>query len=132
MEKITIRVTEKEKETIQNLAKSVGKSVTAYIRDASLDLCVLKYDPSDSVEKHTHEISSLRNSINQLIYTIEKTGDYYPAELEAIHGLMVEILESEKKFLAATEKDAEITKKTLKKQVNIFLKDRMKRFEKTE
>lgn len=56
------------------------------------------------IDDHIKEISALRNAINGLIYTIERTGDYFPAELEAIHELMVKVMDSEKKFLQMMNK----------------------------
>lgn len=130
MEKITIRVTEKEKDQIQKTAKSVGKSVSAYIGDVALNVCNFDFSARDEVNEHVHEISSLRNSINQLIYTIQKTGDYYPSELETIHDLMVEVLESEKKFFSLMEKDIADKKKELKKEINKVVRERLETIEK--
>ena len=129
MEQIKIRVTDEEKVQLQGLAKSVGKSVSAYVGDVALNVCNFDFGAREEVEEHVHEISSLRNSINQLIYTIEKTGNYYPSELEVIHDLMVEVLNSEKKFLAMMEKDIEDKKKILKKEINKVVKERLKEVE---
>lgn len=126
---INFLLTEEDLFQIKNNAKAAGKTVSAYIREVALNFFVFDCDNSDLINDHIHEISSLRNSINQLIYTIEKTGDYYPSELETIHDLMVEILSSEKNFLTMMEKDIVKKRKVLKTQINTIVEERLKTLE---
>lgn len=123
---IKILVTPEEQLQIRENAKAVGKTPSAYIRAVALDLCILKCDTHEIVNEHVHEISSLRNAINQLIYTIEKLGDYYPAELEAIHDLMVDVMKSENRFLAMMEKDIPKKQKAYRKEVKAAVDRRLK------
>ena len=125
-EQIKILVTAEERLQIQNNAKAAGRTVSAYIREMALNLCILQCDSGNAVIDHVHEISSLRNSINQLIYTIQKTGDYYPAELEAIHDLMEQVMVSENKLLKMTEKDIPRRKKEFQKTAKKVVEDRLK------
>ena len=126
-EKVHVKliVTEQEKLQIQKNARAAGRSVSAYIRGMALNLCIFKLNYKE-IDDHTHEISSLRNAINQLIYTIVKTGDYYPSELEAIHKLMVKIIDSEKKLWQFLEKDQARKEKLFKKQVENVINQRLK------
>ena len=129
MPQIKLMVTDEEQLQIKNNAKAASKSVSAYIRESALNFFIFDCDNSDIVNDHIKEISSLRNAINQLIFTIEKTGDYYPAELETIHDLMVEVLSSEKNFLTMMEKDISKKRKVLKTQVNTIVNERLKTLE---
>jgi hypothetical protein len=122
---IKLLVTPEEDQQIRNNAKAAGRTVSAYIRAMALDLVILQCDTSE-INAHVHEISSLRNAINQLIYTIQKTGDYYPAELEAIHDLMEQIMVSEKKFLAKMEKDIPRKQKEIRKEAKKVVDRRLK------
>lgn len=127
---VKLIVTEQEKLQIQKNARAAGRSVSAYIRGMALNLCIFKLNYRE-IDDHTHEISSLRNAINQLIYTIVKTGDYYPSELEAIHELMVKIIDSEKNFLQMMDKDWRQKEKLFKKQVENVINQRLKTSDKT-
>lgn len=129
VQQIKILVTQEEQMQIKNNAKAVGRTVSAYIREMALNLCILQCDSGDAVVDHVHEISSLRNSINQLIYTIQKTGDYYPAELEAIHDLVEELMKSENEFLKMMEKDIPKKKKAFQKEAQIVVATRLKQAE---
>ena len=95
---LLIRLSEHELLQIQKNASACGKTVSAYIRELALNMCLLELDTS-CVTKHTSEISSYRNAITQLIFTIKKTGNYTPADLEYIVNNTNEILKSEKEFL---------------------------------
>lgn len=130
MPQIKLIVSDEEQLQIKKNARAAGKTVSAYMRETSLNFFVFDCDNSDVINDHIHEISALRNSINQLIYTIEKTGDYYPAELETIHELMVEIMSSEKSFLTMMEKDIAKRRKIVKTQVNAVVQERLKAIEK--
>lgn len=125
VEQVKLVVTPEEKLQIQMNAKAAGKTVSAYIRTMALNTCIFRYD-QDKITEHTHEISSLRNAINQLVYTIMKMGDYTPAYLEDICDLMVKVMDSEKKFLQMVDKDWTTKEKLLKKQVKNVVNQRLK------
>lgn len=127
---ISFILTEEELLQIKKNAKAAGTTVSGYVREMALNMCVLECDSSDIVNEHIHEISSLRNAINQLIYTIQKMGDYHPAYLEDIYELMVKTLSSEKDFLIMMEKDILKKRKILKTQVKTVVNDRLKMLEK--
>lgn len=91
----------------------------------ALNCLILDCDSHDWVDERIGKISSLRNAVNGLIYTIEKTGDYYPADLEAIYELMIEILNSEKSFLIMMEKEVLKKRKILKAQVKSTVNERL-------
>ena len=96
-EQLHIRLTETQMEKIRANARACGKTVSAYVTEVSLYFCVLNYEYEDVIA-HNNEITSLRNTINQLVYTIRKTGEYVPADLEYILNKMNEISRSECEF----------------------------------
>lgn len=135
IEKQTVQVkcylTESELDQIQQNAKAMDKTVSAYIREISKNFCVLKYD-YESILKHTHEITSLRNAINQLVYTIKKTGEYVPADLEFILDKMNEISKSEKEFVGFMLNDKEKKTKAISREVRKIVREKLKQKNKSQ
>ena len=131
-EKVQVKliVTEQEKLQIQKNARAAGRSVSAYVCQMALDLCIFNYDQNE-IFNHTHEFSSLKNGVFQLIYTIVETGDYYPSELERIRELIEEIADSEKKLWHFLEKDRARKEKLFKKQLEYVVNQRLKTSDKT-
>ena len=95
---LLIRLSEDELEQIRKNAEACGKSVSAYVRETAVNMCILNID-NKCITEHTDEISSFRNAINQLIFTIKKTGNYTPLDLEYILEKTKEMMKSEKEFL---------------------------------
>ena len=111
-----IRMTEWDRELIERNAKACDKIPSAYVREIATNMCILKYD-YDSVLNHNHQITSLRNAINQLVYTIKKTGEYVPADLEFILDKMNEISKSEKELLKQFNIDCKKQRQDLVREV---------------
>ena len=122
---IKFSVSEEEKLRIQKNAKVADRSVSAFIKEMSLDMCIIESGPDKIISDHIAEISALRNGIFQLVYTIQKTGDYFPADLDTICELMQRILESEKSFLQMMEKENPKVRKLLKSQVEATVNERL-------
>ncbi len=100
---IHFRVDEREYERLKDGAEKSGKSVPVYTRDCALNqykLCV-NYD---EIEQHTKEISEIKSAVNRLIYTLVRSGNYYPADMESLMKLLNEINESEKKLIKLFQK----------------------------
>lgn len=97
------------------------KTISAYMRAMSLNMCILKPDYSCILE-HTHQLSVIKNAIIQLTFTIIKSGKYVPPDLEYIYNKLDEIYRSEDKFLTEYEKSnkqvQKIIEKTVKNLVN--------------
>lgn len=122
---IKLRVNEKEFEQIQNNALATGKSVSAYIRETALNLCVFNSD-TICITEHTREISAYRYAINQLVYTIRKTEKYSPKDLEYILDKTNEVLKSEKEFLELYRKSIESEKKLIARTIRKVIKNIVK------
>lgn len=123
---LLIRLPEDELEQIRINAKVCDKTVSAYIRELALNMCLIENDYS-CIERHTAQISAYRNAINQLIFTIKKTGNYTPVDLEYILNKTNEILKSENKFLDMYEKLVESEKKLIARTVRQIVRENIKK-----
>lgn len=125
-------VTENELKQIKKNASACNKTVSAYVREVALNMCTIPIDYT-VITEHTDELSAYRNAVNQLIYTIKKTGNYVPADLEYILAKTNEMLKSEKQFRqdfdALAEKTKKDTVKTVKNTVRNHLSPKTKSFE---
>lgn len=121
---LLIRLTETELDQIRYNAQACGKSVSAYVREIAVNMCVLNID-NVCITQHTGEISSLRNAINQLIFTIKKTGNYTPVDLEYILDKTNEMMKSEKEFLNNHSNFIESTKKLISRTVRNIVNKRI-------
>lgn len=95
---LNIRLTESQMEIIRCNARACDMTVSAFVMEVAQNFIVLNCD-YDQISDHSKEISSLRNVINRLVYTVVKTGEYVPADLEYILNKMNEIAKSEGKFI---------------------------------
>ena len=123
---LLIRVSEKDMEQIQQNARVTDKTVAAFVREVATDFCVLKVD-YESIINHTKEISALRNAVNQLVYTIKKTGDYVPADLEYILEKINEISKSENEFLNMMLEDKDAKSKIIRQEVRKIVRNNIKK-----
>ncbi|MGI6270183.1 MAG: plasmid mobilization protein [Candidatus Howiella sp.] len=86
-----------------------GKTVSAYLRETALNMCVVHID-STYITKHINEISAYRNAVNMLIFSIKQTRNYVPLDLEYIVEKTNQILKLEKEFLNIYQKSIESEK----------------------
>lgn len=123
---LLIRLPEDELEQIRNNANACGRTVSAYIREMALNMCI--FDPDDScIEKHTTELSAHRNAVVQLIFTIKKTGNYTPADLEYILDKTNEMLKSEKELLNIYINSVESEKKLIARTIRQIAKNNIQK-----
>lgn len=122
---LKFRVSEEELEIIRQNAKAVNKSVSAYLCDIGTNMCVIKWDYQQILE-HSNKITALQNSVNQLVYTIKKTGTYVPSDLEYILNQMNEIQENEIEFLEMMRVDKAEKTNILKKEIRKIVKEKIK------
>lgn len=120
---ILIRLNEDEHLQIQRNAKLCNKTVSAYLRELALNMTIFNVDTS-CITKHISQITTLSNAIAQLIFTIKKTDNYTPADLEYIDNKIGKILECEKEFLNIYINSIESEKKLIEKTIqNIVNKE---------
>ena len=122
--RLAIRLPEEEMEQIQLNARAMDKTVSAYVREISKNFYILKYD-YESILQHSHEITNLRNVINQLVYTIKKTGEYVPADLEFILDKMNEISKSENELLVFLRREKDKKTKQLLREARKIVREKL-------
>lgn len=119
-----IRLSEEELEEIEKNARACDKTVSAYVRKMALDMCTL-YVEHECITEHTHELSSYRNAINMLVFTIIKTKNYVPADIEYILEKTNQVMKLEGKFLNQhmdfVDKSDKLIRKTVRQTVNEHL-----------
>ena len=111
---LSIRVTHEEYEQIKMNAQACGQSISAYAKQNALEMQVIKPDLS-IVAENTAQLHEQRMAVTQLIYTIKKTNNYVPADLEYILEKTKLILKQQTVFV---EQFKEHTKKDIKRAVD--------------
>lgn len=81
--RITVRVSAQEFETISKKSKAVHKSVSTYMRTASLDDKVYFLESPEHREVIT-EMHRIGANINQIARRLNETGSLYFADMEDI------------------------------------------------
>ena len=119
-----IRLSEGEWEQIEKNARACDKTVSAYVREMALNMCML-YVEEECITEHTYELSSYRNAINMLVFTIIKNKNYVPADIEYILEKTKQVMKSEGKFLNQhmdfVDKSDKLIRKTVRQTVNEHL-----------
>lgn len=113
---IQFRVDKTEYNRLKNDADNEGKTMSAYARERTLNPYTLHIN-YDEIEQHTKEISEIKSAVNRLIYTLVRSGNYYPADIENLIELLNEISVSEKKLIKLFQKSQPRLYKELEKIV---------------
>ena len=91
-------VNEKEYINIKNNAKACNQKISAYMRESALNPNILNCT-YEEVEAHINELRSKREIINMIAYTIYKTKEYVPPDVDFVLDKLYEIIRSERKFI---------------------------------
>ncbi len=121
-----IRLSEEEYQIIEKNAKAADKTISAYVRYVSCNMCMLQFDYS-CVEEHTHQLSVIKNAIIQLTFTIIKSRKCVPADLEYIHDKLNEVFKTENEFLESYSKIKKNEQKLLSKTVKKIVKETLEK-----
>lgn len=121
---LAIRLPQKECQQIKMNAQACGQSVSAYVKQNALDMHVIAPDLS-IISEHTAEIHEHVMAVMQLIYTIKKTNNYVPADLEYILEKTKTIHNSQKDFLQRYEKHIKEDIKRIEKETSEHVKQRI-------
>lgn len=95
---IHFRVSKSEYEQIKNNADRQGQSPNVYARECTLNPYSLSVN-YDEIEEHTKQITETKQSVNLLIGTLVKSGNYYPSDVENLSALLKDISDSEAKLI---------------------------------
>ena len=117
---INFSVTDRDYQQIKNNARACDQTLNAYLRESALNMCVVPID-LEIIKQYKESIDSYRNAISQLIYTIKRTGQYVPADLEYILDNSKNILarhkELEQIYLAQVNRTEQQVEKTVRELV---------------
>lgn len=116
-DRVYLRVNEEEHEQIRLNAEASNRTMNAYIKEMALNKAILDFN-YEQVDKHTQEIIELKNDLNKVLHTIMVTEEAYNGDIQTILQLMKELVDSEKKFLQAMQRDREQKRKEIKKVLN--------------
>lgn len=122
---ILIRVSERELNNINRNARAARRKKSAYIREVAENLMVVNYT-CDAIYDHKQTILSLNNAVQRMIYTILKTGEYVPPDLDYIADKMREILDAENQLLTIINDDREKTRKEFRRIVRRNIREVLK------
>ena len=121
-----IRLKEDELQQIKKNAAACGRTTSAYIRETALNMCVLETD-YQAILDHTNELSAFRNTINQLVFTIRKTENYTPKDLEYILDKVEDIFQSEIEFLSLMDKAVDANQRMIGRSVRKLVNEKLKK-----
>ena len=127
-EMISLRFRSDELEQVRKNARSLEMTTSAYVRCIARDLLVYRYQ-HQVVSDHTHQLTATRNAINQLVYSIRKTGEYVPADLEYILDKMDEISVSENKLRSHLMDKQDDYDRAFKQEVRRIIRQRLESLE---
>ena len=119
--RIKITLPKEEHEQIKRNAEFFGMNVSAYIRKMAADADTISLN-FKSVEEHTKYLNIQRRAVMELIYTIIKTGNYTPADLEYILKNSNDVLKSQKKFLMDFSDEVNEQERAIAKMIRKKLK----------
>ena len=88
--RLEIRLTDFEMECVQDNAKACDKTVSAYARDILVNMGSINVS-YENLSDHKQRLNTVEQAIIQLIFTIRKTGNYAPKDIEYILEKLNEI-----------------------------------------
>lgn len=95
---VKVYVTENEYKRIIDNANACNSKLSAYARDSALEFNVINVS-YDEIRANAKEIHDTREVINRLTYTILKTGEYVPDDLEYIVEKLNILANNQKEFV---------------------------------
>ena len=108
---IGFRVTQKDEAKIRAAAGKKQWNVSEYCRAAAVDGAVVNVD-FNFLWRYTGELIGVKDLLQQLIYTIQETGNYHPQDIETVRKMIDTVLAHEKKI---NEEITALVKNTQKK-----------------
>lgn len=97
---LLIRLSKKDLAQIKKNAAACNQTVSSYVRDSALNMCVVPIDVG-IIDSYKEEIQGYRNAITMLTYTIKRKGCYTPLDIEFILENSKSILKSHQNLLKA-------------------------------
>lgn len=119
-------VSDYELEQIRDNAKACGKTVSAYAREVLLNMTNINIDYKAIVE-HTEKLAAIHYAIIQLVFTIRKSGNYAPKDLEYIVAKMNTVLEMENELSQKHDDYVEISRREIRREARRIVRERLEK-----
>lgn len=116
MRQINIKVSDEEYDLINANAALLDKTITAYVKELAINQNIINY-AFETLQKHTEEISNIKQVLNQIVITMIQNGDIYSGDMNTILSVIQELTDSEKEIKSQLRKERESNRKYLKKCV---------------
>lgn len=102
---ITLRITEDQYLEIEEKAKKANKSVSKFCKEMALmDAHVVQIDYKNLTE-HNKLLTEIRETLQQILYTIYKTQEYYSEDLKILQQIIDSVSQIEEKSKDTTIKE---------------------------
>lgn len=125
---LNLRLTETELEQIQENAKYCDRTVSAYAREVLVNMCSINVD-YNILKEHKQRINTMQQAIIQLIFTIRKSGNYVPKDIEYILKKLNEIWEVQSEISENHSNYIDYAKREIRKEVRRIVSKRAGRVE---
>lgn len=124
-------VSDYELDQIRDNAKACDKTVSAYAREVLLNMTNIDIDYKAIVE-HTEKLAAIHYAIIQLVFTIRKSGNYAPKDLEYIVAKMNTVLEMENELSQKHSEYVEISRREIRREARRIVRERLEKQAKTK
>ena len=105
--------TEEEYEVIKHNANERGQTVSAFIRDVSINTVSISFN-YDAIIEHTKLINQIKTEMNAVITMLVQTNQAFPIDIEKMINLLHQIDKTEKNMLQKTQKERQQIRKDIK------------------
>lgn len=122
---ILVKLSEEEYEIIQQNAKAANKTPAAFMRELGMNFMIIQWN-YQPLEIQNQKITEIKNVLSALVYTIIKSGEYVPTDLEFIQKTMDELTESQANFYQSMLQDREEKSKIIKAEVRKIIEKKLK------
>lgn len=105
---------EEEYEIIKQNAKNRNQTLSAFIRDVSINTISIQNN-YDAIQQHINEINQIKSELNAIITMLVNTNQAFPIDIEKMISLLQEINQSEKTMLQKTQNERKQIRNYIKK-----------------
>ena len=126
-----LRLSERELEAIQDNAKACDKTVSAYAREVLVNMCSINIS-YENLREHKQRLNTTQQAIIQLIFTIRKTGNYAPKDIEYILEKLNEIFEIQSDISDKHNNYVYSAKREIRREARRIVREHLKKEEDTK
>ena len=112
--KMTINVTENDYAILKKRAEKHNMNITKYVRQIVMYEGNLVEINFDSLNESIEELQEIKTTLQQILYTIYKTGTYYSEDLVILQKIVDEVITHEKTMIRAIKQETNNLNQLLK------------------